>query len=53
MISEDDQLSNGFNAIGFSQGGQFLSVLCPTFVLLFFLFFQAGTGPAVSKCYHV
>lgn len=26
MISQDDQLTNGFNAVGFSQGGQFLSV---------------------------
>ena len=26
MIGEDKNLTNGFNAIGFSQGGQFLSV---------------------------
>jgi len=26
MINEDEKLSNGFNAIGFSQGGQFLLV---------------------------
>lgn len=26
MIGEDDKLSGGFNAIGFSQGGQFLLV---------------------------
>ncbi|XP_065882733.1 palmitoyl-protein thioesterase 1-like [Dysidea avara] len=27
MIGEDEKLSNGFNAIGFSQGGQFLRAL--------------------------
>ena len=38
MIVEDDKLSNGFNSIGFSQGGQFLSVinLVPIFVLVIY-----------------
>ena len=27
MIAADDKLANGFNSIGFSQGGQFLSVI--------------------------
>jgi palmitoyl-protein thioesterase len=33
MIANDPALQNGFNAIGFSQGGQFLRAVaqrCPT-----------------------
>ena len=36
MIGEDDKLSSGFNSIGFSQGGQFLSVIFTHFIILLF-----------------
>ena len=52
MIAEDDKLANGFNSIGFSQGGQFLSVSNLTYTLVLYLF-QAGTSATMSKCYNV
>jgi hypothetical protein len=34
IIRNDTHLSNGFNAIGFSQGGQFLCVLKLSYIIL-------------------
>ena len=36
LIANDSKLKNGFNAIGFSQGGQFLYVIISIFLFFFF-----------------
>lgn len=59
QIASDEQLQNGYNAIGFSQGGQFLYVCnlrwkckyCECFnwfVLLFLMLLQACRCPTLS-----
>jgi len=45
MISEDDKLSDGFNAIGFSQGGQFLLVNNSIFYLFYLYMCVTLDGP--------